>query len=104
MPRVAGQGSGRRSRRGRSRISCPHFALDICNMGSPLFTGLSAMMQNLPFLKRDGCINSAFEMLPKLPVLFGTVLWFVGGIFYDDGFQNFSVRPINWHVHWGAGL
>ena len=26
-----------------------HFALDICNIQSPLFTGLPAMMQNLPF-------------------------------------------------------
>ena len=25
-----------------------HFALDICNMANPLFTGLPAMMQNLP--------------------------------------------------------
>src|ERR1019366_10570230 len=28
-----------------------HFALDICNMPSPLFTGLPAMLQNLPFLE-----------------------------------------------------
>src|ERR1039457_4247162 len=31
-----------------------HFALDICNMPSPLFTGLPAMMQNLPFVKHGG--------------------------------------------------
>jgi hypothetical protein len=29
-----------------------HFALDIWNVPSPLFTGLPAVMQNLPYLKR----------------------------------------------------
>jgi hypothetical protein len=33
-----------------------HFALDICNMPSPLFTGLPAMMQNLPNVKRSGAV------------------------------------------------
>ena len=27
------------------------FAVDICNMASPLFTGLPAMLQNPPFMK-----------------------------------------------------
>ena len=30
-----------------------HFALDICNMPSPLFTGLPAMLQNLPFMEQE---------------------------------------------------
>jgi hypothetical protein len=33
------------------------FALDICNMPSPLFAGLSAMMQNLPFVKHGVILN-----------------------------------------------
>jgi hypothetical protein len=43
---------GRPSIPARSRISCGHCATDICNMRSPLFTGVSAMMQNLPNIKR----------------------------------------------------
>jgi hypothetical protein len=35
-----------------SRISSAHFAMEICNMPSPLFTGISPMMQNLPILQR----------------------------------------------------
>jgi hypothetical protein len=31
-----------------------HFALDICNVPSLLFTGLSAMMRNLPIVKQQG--------------------------------------------------
>ena len=53
-PRVAGQGSGRPSRRGHGRISCSQFCTDICNVPSPLFTVLPAMMQNLPFVKHGG--------------------------------------------------
>src|ERR1035438_8420466 len=30
-----------------------HFALDICNMPSPLFTGVPAMLQNLPFMEQE---------------------------------------------------
>src|ERR1022692_254305 len=33
-----------------------HFALDICNMPSPLFTGLPTMMQNFPFVKHGGAV------------------------------------------------
>jgi len=29
-----------------------HFAIDICNMPAPLFTGLPATLQNLPFIRR----------------------------------------------------
>ena len=29
------------------------FALDICNIQDPVFTGLPAMMQNLPFVKQN---------------------------------------------------
>jgi len=32
---------------------CRHFALDNCNVGSPLLTGLPARMEN-PFVRRDG--------------------------------------------------
>src|ERR1039457_5915343 len=35
-----------------------HFALDICNMPSPLFTGLPAMLQNLPFVKQGGILRA----------------------------------------------
>jgi hypothetical protein len=35
-----------------ARFSCTHFATNICNMASPLFTGLSAMVHILPFVKR----------------------------------------------------
>jgi hypothetical protein len=36
-----------------------HFALDICSMPSPLFTGLPAMMQNLPVMQRLSAIDAA---------------------------------------------
>src|SRR5271167_2089478 len=45
-------------KRGRC-ISCPHFAFDICNMESPLFTGLLAMMQNLPFERHPARCSSS---------------------------------------------
>jgi hypothetical protein len=33
-------------------FSCAHFALDICNIQSPVFAGFSAMLQNLPFMEQ----------------------------------------------------
>jgi hypothetical protein len=35
------------------RLARVHFALDICNMPSLLFTGFPVMMQIFPFMKRD---------------------------------------------------
>jgi hypothetical protein len=46
-------GSGRQSRRGHNRISRPPSCTDICNIANPLFTGLPAMMQNLPFAAQN---------------------------------------------------
>jgi hypothetical protein len=64
----------RNGQSGRSRISSLHFALDIRNMPSPLFTGLPAMMQNLPLYE---------TLLARLPML-GTG-GYCGGQSYTTG-------------------
>ena len=54
------QGRGPVVRR-RSRIAAfyaLHFAINICNIQGPMFTSLPAVLQNLPFLRREEVFDS----------------------------------------------
>ena len=74
-----------------------HFALDICNMPGPLFTGFPAMMQNLPFSR-----HGAYP-IDKLTILHLCGTAFCGGIIstvertiLDNGMDHESPQAQEW--------